>query len=82
MRVAPARKELFGQRNGGDVGTRGLAGGVQRTRTGRQNLRAIKRLLHANAGRARKHELMSGLAVAAEGVISGILPQGAAEVGF
>src|SRR5580658_10363098 len=82
MRVAPAGKELFGQRDGGDVGTGGLAGGIERAGAGRQNLGPPERLLHANTRRPGKYELMSRFAFSSKSVIRGMLPEHAAKVGF
>src|SRR5271154_3127038 len=82
MRVATAGKELFGQRDGRDVGTGGFAGGIQRAGAGWQNPRTSKGLLHANAGRPGEDELVPRLALASKGVIGGILRQDASEVGL
>src|ERR1700722_9770326 len=82
MRVAAAGKELLRQRDGPNVGACRLTRRVQRARPGRQDLRAPKRLLHANAGRAGKYELVSGLALSAKRIVGRILRQQAAEIAF
>src|SRR6266849_11118305 len=82
MRVAASGKELLGQRDGGEVITGGLAGGVQRAGTWGQNLRTSVGLLHANAGRSCKHKLMPRFALSSKSVIRGVLRQHPSEIGF
>src|SRR5579863_4372457 len=83
MRVATASKELLGQRNQGES----LAEGLSRLRVGHARPRrpdsgAANRLLHADRGRTREHELMSSLALASKSLVGGVLRQQPAEVGL
>src|SRR5579863_9684360 len=80
MGVASTGKELFGQWNRRDVGAGGLADGIQRTRSWRQNPRSPKWLHHANRRRARKHESMLGSILASERMVGRVLCEGAGKV--
>src|SRR4249919_2962589 len=82
MRVATARKELLGQRDGGDIGACRLARCIQRTGTGRQNPGAVYWLLQADRGRTGKHPLMTDLSSSSERVIRGELAEDASKVRF
>src|SRR6476469_4874461 len=80
MGVSAAREELLGQRDGRNIGASWLERRVQRARTRRQNLRAAKWLLNADARRTREHKLAVLFALAAKRIISRILCQNPAEV--
>src|SRR5258707_7507844 len=74
MRVAAAGKKTLRQ---GDE-----AGAVGRSLVGLQDHGFAKRILDADASRAREHESFLRWAILAKSVVAGILKEDAAEIGF
>src|SRR5580704_8562593 len=81
VRVAPTRKKLFLQWDGGNAHAGLFPRYAGWARSRRENLGPSEGLFEAHAGRTRKHKLMPRLSLAKH-VIAGILAESASEIGF